>query len=81
MADRESLTSAAFSPDGMQIVTASSDSDITARVWSAADGTPIAVLNGHAGPVTSAAFSPDGVRVVTASYDGTRESGARPMRS
>ncbi len=63
------VNSAAFSPDGKQVVTASQDS--TARVWSASDGKPIAELKGHVGPVSSAAFSPDGKQVVTASWDKT----------
>jgi len=63
------VNSAAFSPDGARVVTASFDR--TARVWSAADGKPIAKLKGHADMVTSAAFSPDGARVVTASFDRT----------
>jgi hypothetical protein len=61
--------SAAFSPDGARVLTASYDR--TARVWNAADGTLIAALKGHANWVRTAAFSPDGARVVTASYDRT----------
>src|SRR5262249_4240089 len=63
------VSSAAFSPDGQRIVTASQDK--TARVWNA-DGTgePL-VLRGHEGWVVSAAFSPDGQRIVTASEDKT----------
>ena len=57
------MWSAAFSPDGSRIVTASNDK--TARVWDAATGIAIAVLSGHEGPVWSAAFSPDGSRIVT----------------
>ena len=63
------VTSAAFSPDGTRIVTASYDG--TARVWDAATAKEIAVLRGHEGDVTSAAFSPDGTRIVTASRDKT----------
>jgi hypothetical protein len=65
----EEVSSAAFSPDGQRIVTASFDK--TARVWKA-DGTgePL-VLRGHEGMVSSAAFSPDGERIVTASLDKT----------
>jgi WD40 repeat protein len=65
----EPVASAAFSPDGERIVTASEDA--TARVWNS-DGTgdPI-VLTGHEGGVVSAAFSPDGKRIVTASADRT----------
>ena len=61
--------SAAFSPDGMRIVTASYDK--TARVWDAAAGKQIFVLAGHEREVQSAEFSPDGKRIVTASDDKT----------
>ena len=66
-ADR--VRSAAFSPDGGRIVTASEDR--TARVWRADTGALIAELKGHAEPVWSAAFSPEGSRIVTASEDRT----------
>ncbi len=70
LASQATLWSAAFSPDGNHIVTASEDG--TARIWDAATGEPIgAVLKGHKGDVFSAAFSPDGNRIVTASGDGT----------
>ena len=65
----DSVLSAAFSPDGARIVTASRDK--TARIWDAATGKQIAVLRGHENPVLSAAFSPDGARIVTASGDKT----------
>ena len=63
------VNSAAFSPNGSRIVTASSDK--TARIWDAASAKEIAVLRGHDDAVLSAAFSPDGSRVVTASRDKT----------
>ena len=65
----ELVYSAAFSPDGSRIVTASFDK--TARIWDAATGKEIAVLRGHEDDVNSAAFSPDGSRIVTASDDKT----------
>ena len=64
-----SVASAAFSPDGTRIVTASNDK--TARLWDAATGAPIGEAMKHEGQVWSAAFSPDGTRIVTASDDNT----------
>jgi TPR repeat protein len=61
--------SAAFSPDGTRIVTASDDR--TARIWDPRTGAPLAVLSGHGGAVKFAAYSPDGTRIVTASSDKT----------
>ncbi len=61
--------SAAFNSDGSRIVTASNDK--TARIWDAASGKQLVILDGHQDWVLSAAFSPDGKRVVTASQDGT----------
>ena len=63
------VASAAFSPDGSRIVTASGDG--TARIWDAATGKEIVVLRSHDAAVTSAAFSSDGSRIVTASDDKT----------
>jgi len=61
--------SAAFSPDGARVVTASLD--YTARLWDVATGASLAVLQGHTQTLTSAAFSPDGAWVVTACSDNT----------
>jgi WD40 repeat protein len=66
----KTVYSAAFSPDGKRIVTASADK--TARLWDAETGKQIgAPLVGHEDVVKSAAFSPDGKRIVTASADKT----------
>ena len=62
--------SAAFSPDGERVVTASADR--TARIWDADERREeIRPCAATATGSTSAAFSPDGARVVTASHDGT----------
>ena len=63
------VVSAAFSPDGRRVVSASADK--TARVWDAESEREIATLKGHDGNVHSAAFSPNGKRIVTASQDNT----------
>ena len=63
------MYSAAFSPDGKRIVTASADK--TARLWDAETGKQIGELQGHGDSVLSAAFSLDGKRIVTASSDKT----------
>jgi dipeptidyl aminopeptidase/acylaminoacyl peptidase len=59
------VSSAAFSPDGTRIVTASADG--TARIWDAETGADLAVMRGLPNPLYSAAFAPDGARLVTAS--------------
>lgn len=61
--------SAAFSPDGKRIATASKDT--TARVWDADDGRLIFMFTNHTDAVHSAVFSPDGKHIVTTSDDGT----------
>ena len=61
--------SAAFSPDGLKIVSASRD--YTVRVWSAATGDCEQTLRGHTSYVYSAAFSPEGRQIVSASQDKT----------
>jgi WD40 repeat protein len=65
----EAVRSAAYSPDGRFIVTASWDK--TARVWDASTAQPVAELKGHSSEVNSASYSPDGRFIVTASRDKT----------
>ncbi len=59
--------SAAFSPDGRLLVTASSDE--TARVWDAVTGLPVGEPMRHAGAVLSAAWSPGSRLIATAGSD------------
>ncbi len=63
----EEVYSAAYSPDGKSIVTASADQ--TVRIWDAATGKELRSLN-HTQSVRSASYSPDGKTIVTASADG-----------
>jgi WD40 repeat protein/energy-coupling factor transporter ATP-binding protein EcfA2 len=68
-AGKGSVRTAAFSPDGRRVVTASDD--YSAQVWDAATGYPVTRRLEHHGTVNAAVFSPDGTRVITASDDST----------
>jgi len=65
---QEPVDTAAFSPDGRLIVTASQH---TARVWDVATGQPVSGPLLHRGTIDEVAFSHDGSRVVVTSSDGT----------
>ncbi|MCH8042984.1 MAG: hypothetical protein IID44_04635 [Planctomycetes bacterium] len=57
------VTSAVFSPDGKQVLSASFDRTI--RLWDASSGKQLAKFTGHSYRVESAAFSTDGRRVIS----------------
>ncbi|KIJ51769.1 hypothetical protein M422DRAFT_136574, partial [Sphaerobolus stellatus SS14] len=64
------LSAVAFSPDGKQIVSGSSDNTI--RIWDAKIGEAVVEpLQGHQGSVRAVAFSPDGKQIVTGSDNNT----------
>ncbi|MDH3772540.1 MAG: WD40 repeat domain-containing protein, partial [Nitrospirota bacterium] len=63
------VTSAAFSPDGEIVVTATVDRVV--RLWHAGNGRPLAILQGHEDRILSTALSPDGRQIVTTSEDRT----------
>ncbi|HKA69804.1 MAG TPA: BTAD domain-containing putative transcriptional regulator [Actinomycetes bacterium] len=60
-------TQVAFDPSGSRLTAASG----ATAVWDADNGTMLATLAGHPGPVTDVAVSPDGTRVATAGDDTT----------
>lgn len=65
------ILSAAFSPDGSRVVTASRDK--TAQLWDTNTGKALGEPMLHEGVVYTAAFSADGDRVLTASSDKTAQ--------
>ena len=62
------INSAAFSPDGRQLATASEDG--AAKVTDIESGSTLATFTGHAGPLATVAFSPTGTLVATGGRDG-----------
>ena len=69
VAHSQSITSAAFSPDGRSVITTAWDGE--AKIWDAQSGQQIGNALRHGKVIHSAAFSPNGMKLVTASDDGT----------
>ena len=63
------MNSAAYSPDGREIVSASWDNSI--HIWDSVTGERKSILRLHTEGVNSAAYSPDGRKIVSASRDRT----------
>jgi WD40 repeat protein len=63
------ITSVAWSPDGVFVLTTSMDR--TARVWRADGSRQPVILKGHLGGIVAAAWTSDSGRIVTASEDHT----------
>ncbi len=70
------VTCLAYSPDGKQLVTGSSDN--TAKVWDSQSGRELFTLKGHTNRVGSVAFSPDGKRVVSGGGDWPKDNEPLP---
>jgi WD40 repeat protein/transcriptional regulator with XRE-family HTH domain/energy-coupling factor transporter ATP-binding protein EcfA2 len=69
LAHPDKVFSAAYSPDGQLLVSASADQRV--RIWNLATGQEVRQLTGHRGRVWSAVFSPNGQQIASASEDGT----------
>ncbi|CAE6477461.1 unnamed protein product [Rhizoctonia solani] len=66
------VKSVAFSPDGINIASASAGMDCSIRVWNAYNGTLVTQpFEGHTSLVLSLSFSPDGTTIVSGSSDHT----------
>ena len=65
------VSDVAYSPDGKNILTGSSDGFI--RIWDAKNGESIKVICCHNAPITSVAYAPNGKHIVSASLDGSVE--------
>ena len=63
------LTAAAFSADGRQVVTASTDNSL--RLWDAASGKELSAVHRHGGAVNAVEFGPGDKGLLSASDDGT----------
>ena len=63
------MESIAFSPNSKQVVSGSRDTIV--RLWDAAIGATLQILEGHSNYVFSIAFSLDGKQIISGSRDNT----------
>jgi len=70
------VPSGVFSPDGIEILSASRDK--TLRLWDRETGETIHILRGHTNVVFSGVYSPDGIEILSTSDDGTLRLWERP---
>jgi len=63
------ISKVAFNPQGIRILTASSDK--TARLWDAETGDCLQILEGHTDEIFSCAFNYSGDTIITGSKDNT----------
>jgi WD40 repeat protein len=79
----KTVNAVAFSPDGSQVLTGSSDG--TAILWDTVSGRQVETFQGSNKAVYAAAFSPDGKLVLTGSADMTatlwNTSDGKPLRA
>ncbi len=66
-AHSDTVNAVAFSPDGESLATVASDR--SARLWRVADGSRLALLEGHGGHVLTTAWRADGLALATGSAD------------
>lgn len=62
------MTSAAFTPDGRTLATASNDG--TVKLWAVASGEELLTMPGHIAPWTQLVFSPDGTELAACGEAG-----------
>jgi WD40 repeat protein len=63
------ISSVDFSPDGRQIVSASSDGEM--KLWDVASGQATRTLSGHKGYIQTVRFTPDGRYIVSGGLDSS----------
>jgi len=65
-----SIIAVAISPDGSRIISGSTDSENSLRIWDTNSGNVIDSLSENSQEITAVAFSPDGTQFATGSTDG-----------